>query len=128
MALTAVISVAEASAGPKQTVTAVCTISNSGLSAATVVGVRPTASPSGSTKESVSFNAGQPPTGPGCDVTVPAGGSLVMAWGMVGFMPQANGAESEYDIGAVINFADGQEIEATVDTLSIIGNAEASED
>lgn len=128
MAITAVISLNPSSTNPKRVSTVSCAISNSGASDVDVLGIRPLGTPSGSTKESVSLNFGNPPTGPNQDVTVPAGGSLTMSWGVVAFTPQPNGVVSVYDIGAVISCDDGSEVEATTAELTVTGNAEASED
>lgn len=122
MAITAVIAVEPSTASPNQQVAIACTISNSGGSDVEVTGIRPYARVDASNSEATAVNCGQPPFAPASDMTVPAGGDLVLSWFAVGFKPEVDGESFVYDMGAVIETSDGSVTTATVGELTVEGN------
>jgi hypothetical protein len=127
MAMSAVVTLNPTTASPNEQVSASVEITNSGASDVTLTGGRPTASVSGTKNESVSVNCGMLPITSGADLTVPASDTLTISFGVVCFKPEPTGESSDYDIGCILEFSDGSYIQATVDTLTIEGNAEESE-
>lgn len=145
MAITASIALTPAAAKTLQKVAAVLTINNSAGTAVLVTGVTPYADAGGSnTSQAVSVEVGQPPTGPGENITVPASGALTMEFDVIGMGPQVptyttnpfgspgqGGAtivnlpplampqSSTYDIGATVYTNDGAITIATTATLTV---------
>lgn len=145
MAITAAIVVNPSTANTLQQVAAALTVSNSGSSAVIVTSVAPSENVAGaSTQTSGAILLGQPNTGPGMNVTVPAGGTLVLNFSVVPMapnvgvytsnpfpsagvggvaivplQPESQPAQQIYDIGALITTSDGATTSATVAVLTV---------
>jgi hypothetical protein len=120
MAITATIALTPSTivAGNPKGVTAELTVSNSGSDDVTIRNVTPIAEVHGGSAASVCVASGVPPIGPGFNITVPAGGSLVIPWGVVAHGPTARGT-NYYDIGAEVLTSDGSITRPTVATLTV---------
>lgn len=145
MAITAAIVLNPTTANTLQQVAAALTVSNSGGSAVIVTSVAPNENVAGaSTQTSGAILLGQPNTGPGMNVTVPAGGSLVLNFSVVPIapnvgvyntnpfpssgvggvpivplQPESQPAQQTYDIGALVSTSDGSVVSATVAILTV---------
>ncbi len=111
MAITASIALSAAACKVGQSVTALLTVSNGNAEDVTVVECTPLAFPSGKLTPAP-CELGLPPLAPGQNVTVPAGSSLILRWGVspLAPVPRAFGADSAsqvYDIGAELKTSDG---------------------
>ena len=119
MAITAVVTLTDDSVVAEMATTATVEISNSGGSDVTVLGLAPSASPSGATEGSVSVALGEALNGPGQNVTVPASGALSLSFSVVAHAPKVTPASFAYDIGAVVRTSDGATTYATADALTV---------
>lgn len=123
--MTATIVLSTANSKINQPVSATLTISNSGLTDVTVLSVTPLMRFTGST-DPTTYNTGvalgQVALGPGQNVTVPASGTLKMAFGVDAFAPSTGpmGAGSgTYDVLAEIRTSDGSTFRPTAATLEV---------
>lgn len=145
MAITASIALGAATVPTLQQVSALLTVSNSGGSAVLVSAVVPTYVVSGGTQVPGAINMGLPNTGPGQNVTVPAGGALTtLGWSLVPMapnvgvynanpfpsagvggvpivplQPESQPAQQVYSIGALVYTTDGAVTTATPATLTV---------
>ncbi len=122
MAITAAIALSAASCKVGQSVTALLTVSNGNAEDVTVVECTPLAFPSGKLTPSSDL-LGLPPIQAGQNVSVPAGGDLILRWGVSPLSPVARafGADSAsqiYDIGAELKTSDGTVLVVTTTTLT----------
>jgi hypothetical protein len=119
MAITATIAVSPSSvaAGVSPPVNVVLTVSNSGADDVNITSITPIVEPTSDTKGSVPVSMGVPPLGPGRNVTVPAGGSLVVPWSLSVHGPQYRGTVY-YDVGAIVKTSNGSTTVPTVATLT----------
>lgn len=120
MAMTATISALPTTVLINQPSNMTLTISNSGGAAVTVVGIQPTAIPTGATNASCGI--GVPAISSGFNVSVPASGSLVFPFSVVFFAPSTGpiGAGSgTYSVGAVCETSDGSVFSPTAATVTV---------
>lgn len=117
MAMSATIALSSATAKINQVITATLTISNSGGSPVNVTSIQPVLKLTGApSNDFPAANAGVASLGPGENVTVPAGGTLVMPFGAVFF---ASSGSTTYDVGAVCQSNDGSIFSPTAATVTI---------
>lgn len=125
MAITAAITISDATTVPGQVVTATCTVTNSGSSSVNVVGIKAKAMPTSGTVTTVAVAVGEPPIGPGATVAVAgSNGTLALPFGVVGHAPTSGFGLSMpssyvYDIGATVYTSDGAITEASTTTLTV---------
>lgn len=125
MAITAAMTVSSATCTAGQTVTATCTVTNSGASAVTVLGVMPIAPPHSATNGSTAVALGRPPLGPGMTTSVAgSNGTLALSWGVIPHAPASGEGWEEpasqvYDLGAIVYTSDGSVTAATTTTLTV---------
>lgn len=144
MAITASIALGSATVTTLTQVSALLTVSNSGGSAVLVSAVVPTCVVNGSTQVPGAINMGLPNMGPGQNVTVPAGGNVVLNWSLVPMapnvgvynanpypsagvggvaivplQPESQPAQQVYSIGALVYTTDGAVTTATPAVLTV---------
>lgn len=122
MAKTASIALDSATCNVGQSVTAILTVTNGDAEDCTVVECTPLAFPSGKLTPAP-CELGLPPLAPGQNVTVPAGSTLKLRWGVspLSPVPRAYGADSAsqvYDIGAELKLSDGSTPAVSTTTLT----------
>ena len=124
MAISAVCTINTATATPGVARAVTCTITNSGGADVTVTSIVPVICPTGALNRHVSAVLGKPDSGPGSNVTVPAGSTLAKTWQVRAFEPTAGTSLAEpssfvYDCGANIRTSDGSQTVATVVVLTV---------
>jgi hypothetical protein len=124
MAVTASITLSDATIAAEQKTTAALVVSNSGASTVYVNGIRPLVTPTGTTTEAVSVQAGLPGLGGAFTSSVAASGSTTFYFDIVPHAPQANylgvePAERIYDVGAVVSTSDGSVCSPSTTTLTV---------
>lgn len=129
MAITAAIALSSATCKVGQSVTALLTVTNGNAEAVQVVECTPLAFPSGR-KTPAPIGLGLPPIAPGQTVNVPAGGTLVLRWGVTPLAPVprapaydsdgavSNSASQVYDVGAELKTSDGTNPSVSTTTLT----------
>lgn len=125
MAMTATIALRYASQQINQPNKASLTISNSGSADVNVLSITPLTRMTGSSDPTTYNSAvglGAPDLGPGINITVPAGGSLVFAFGVTGFAPTTNRVDTgtdTYDVLAEVRTSDGATFRPSAATLTV---------
>ncbi len=122
MAITAAIALSSATCKVGQSVTAILTVTNGNAEDVTVVECTPLVFPTGKLTP-VPELAGLPPIQAGQNVTVPAGSTLKIRWGVTPLAPiqRAFGADSAsqvYDVGAELKTSDGTVLVVTTTPLT----------
>jgi len=117
MAITATISVSPSAVQINQKVTCTVTVSNSGSSAVTVVGLRPYANFTGDAKDaSTSVAYGTPNLSAGATTSVAASGSTVFPVDVTFFAPSTgilSNTGGTYDMNAFVQTSDGSYVSCT---------------
>lgn len=126
MAITAAITLSDATIASNQVTTATCTVTNSGSTSVNVVAVQPVITKTGGTAQSTAVSAGVPPVGGAFPVSVAgSNGTRAISFDVVPFAPITSynvGAEPSsfvYDVGAVVTTSDGATTYATTTTLTV---------
>jgi len=121
MAITATISVSPSAVQVNQKVTCTITVSNSGPSAVTIVGIRPYANFTGDAKDaSTSVAYGTPNLSAGATTSVAASGSTVFPLDVTFFAPSSgllSTGSGTYDMNAFIQDSEGSYISCTAAAL-----------
>lgn len=124
MAMSATISLSPTTVQVNQQVNATLTVSNSGGSAVNVTSVVPTALFTGAPtyEDGQAVGVGQVNIGPGSNVSVSAGGSLVIPFSLNFFAPSTgllSAGSGTFSVGAVINSSDGSIFSPTAATVTV---------
>lgn len=130
MAITAAITLDDATTVPGQRSNATCTVTNSGGSAVNVVAIVPKATPNGGTSTAVSVACGAVMILPGINTSVAgSNGTRALPFAVTAFAPQPGSSSSNpnpanpnsfvYDIGATVYTDDGAITAATTTTLTV---------
>lgn len=118
MAMSATIALSKSTASVNMPVNAAVTISNSGGAAVTVTSMQPSMITTGFANDGLPAALGVTALGPGINLVVPAGGSLILGYTVVAFaVPSQSGT---YSLGAAISTSDGSNFSPTPATLTVI--------
>lgn len=126
MAITAAMTVSNATPKSEQRVACTCTVTNSGSVAVNIVSITPILVPTGGTRQDVSAAIGVPPLGGAFPVSVAgSSGTRAVTFDVVAHAPITSyniGAEPSslvYDVGAEVLTSDGALTRATTTTLTV---------
>ena len=64
---------------------------------------------------------GLPPVGDGYDVTIPAGGTLVVRYGLLAYRPSVASESVAYSVGATVLLTDRTTVVSTLATFTVVG-------
>lgn len=124
MAMTATIALSKSTVLVNQPTMASVTVSNSSGSPVNMLGIQPIVTVTGSSpvQNVGAAGLGVVDLGPGTNVTVPAGGSLVFTFGVVAFFPSTGllgTGSGTYSVSAQCSSADGSNFAPTAATLTV---------